>query len=149
MATGGLRFAGEEGVISVLNTTTGDQQMPDINIESATVTLALELTMKQFIGDLGPTFREFYNGYELELKLQPNDPAQLVAFMNAVIAKAQGLINDEFAVSFKAVSPDRGAFRVTCRDLHWDSLPLDLPSRTDFLTLTLKAKGNVCKFQTV
>ena len=68
-----------------------------------------------------------------------------MTFINLLAAKAQNANQDEFAASVKFVSPDKGAFRIVFRDMHFDGLPLDLSSGTDFAELEISASGKIFK----
>lgn len=144
---GKQRFAGQEGSVTVVDSTTGDALLADISVESFNVHLPFDVTKKDFIGEVGPDFREFSDGYEVELKVEHNDAAQTVDFINAIVAKARSESLDEFAASLKYVSPDGGAFRVILQDIHWEGPPLELAGRKEFLASTLKGKGKVFKVQ--
>ena len=145
-----LRYAGQDAVVACMNSTTGDQMLPDMNIESISFSFPFELTKKEFIGENGPTFREFADGWEAEIKFEPNDPDQVVAWANALKAKAESASSDEFFIPLRFNSPDTGSFRVVLKDAHFE-LGLDgqLGGRTDFLTSTIKAKGKTYKINTV
>ena len=136
------RFTGQQGSLVLQDITTGDAILPDVHIESWTFAVEIELTEKAFIGEVGPTFREFAKGYSLELKVEYNDAAQVVAWINAMQARLSGASSDEIASSLKYTSRDGQAFRVTCRDLHIESNPFELGGQTEFLSGTIKFKGN-------
>ena len=145
-----LRFAGQEAVLSLINSTTGDALIPDVGVESSKVSFPLVLTKKDFFGELGPDFREFGDGFEVSFKFEHVDADSAVSMLNQILAKAQGASVDEFALSMKYVSPDGGAFRVVLLDLHFENVgDLDLGGRTDFLMSELKAKGKKFKIKKV
>jgi len=141
------RFAGQEGSLVLLDVTTNDAILPDVYIESWTFEPQVELTEKKFIGEIGPHYREFANGYSLEVKVQFNDAAQSVAWLNLMKARLEGASNDEFAAGLKYTALDLSAFRVTCRDLHLESDPMEFAGQTDFLQSTIKFKGTQYKVE--
>jgi hypothetical protein len=143
------RFAGQEGALSLLNSTTGDQLMPDLAFESVEVSFPFEVVTKQYIGETGPDHREFSNGYEIKVKFAPTNADQLATIANAMIAKAQGKSNDEFMAQFKAASPDGGTLLITCRDIRWEGLPLNLAGRLEFLMGDLNGKGKKSKIESI
>jgi hypothetical protein len=145
----GFRLAGQEGALSLLNTTTQDELLPALNLLSIKANFPFELVKREYIGETGPDYREFGDGYELEVEAEPDDADQIAAYLNAITAKAQGKSQDEFAAQMRLASPDGGTLQVTFRDIHWEGLPLDLGSRTDFLKLSLKGKGKVFKVQVI
>ena len=141
------RFAGQESKLALVNSTTQDPILPDIAVVSMTGTLKNELVKRNFLGETGPDHREFADGYELEIEVEITDAAQIVTFINAMQAKAKGKSNDQFSASTKYVSPDGGSFRLVFPDLRWDSTPMNMGGRTDFLKTTLKASGKTWKAQ--
>jgi hypothetical protein len=143
------RFAGQEGALSILNSTTGDQLMPDLAFESCSVKFPFEVVTKQYIGEIGPDHREFSNGFEISVKFAPTSADQLATLLNLMLAKAQGKSNDEFLAQFKAISPDGGTLLITCRDIRWEGLPLDLAGRLDFLMGELNGKGKKAKVESI
>lgn len=145
----GLRYAGQEGSLTLINSTTQDQLLPTINLESTSFGFPFELTKKQFIGKTGPTYREFADGWELEFKFEPDNADEIVAYANAVKAKAEGASTDEFAFQVRFASPDGPTLQITFRDGHFEGLPFELGGRTEFLTGTHKVKGEVYKIQTI
>jgi hypothetical protein len=145
----GLRYAGAEGSLVLMNSTTGDELMAGMPLASIKWSFPLELVKKQYIGDIGPTYREFSDGYELEAEVEPDDAEKFVAIINAVKAKAEGASSDEFAAQAKYASPSGSTFQVTFRDLHWEGIPGDMGGRTEFLKTTFKAKGKVYKVQVI
>lgn len=144
----GMRYAGAEGGVTLINAD-GDELMPGMPVSSVKWSFPLELTKKQYIGDTGPTFREFSDGYELEVECDPDNADDFVAMINAVKDKADGANSDEFAAQAKYASPSGSTFQVTFRDLHWEGIPGDMGGRTDFLKTTFKAKGKVYKVQVI
>ena len=140
-----LRFAGQEAALTVVNSTTNDQLCPDIFLESSTVTLKIDLVQKQYMGEIGPEYREFADGAEVELKLEHTDAQQSVALLNAIVARAQGKSTDEISVAMKYVSLDAGSFRV----IRFSDIPLDLSGRKEFLMSTLKASCKTFKIAVV
>lgn len=144
-----LRFAGQEGALLFVDATSGDQLIADADVENIRITLLMELTMKQFIGEVSADYREFSNGAEVSFKFEHTDAGQTVDMVNQIVARAQGASSDEFDLSAKYVSPDGGGFRVILRDLKFEDIPLDLPARTDFLNTEMKAKCKVFKVQKV
>jgi hypothetical protein len=144
-----LRYSGQEGAISIIDSTTQDALIPDVNIESFSFSFPYELVKKEFIGELGPDYREFADGYEFGCKAEINNAAQFVTFVNLLKAKAEGKSADEFAAQIRMAGPDASTLQITFRDIHWEGLPFDLGSRTDFLTLDLKGKGKSYKVQIV
>lgn len=145
----GLRYAGQEGSLTLINSTTQEQLLPTINLESTSFGFPFELTKKQFIGKTGPTYREFADGWELEFKFEPDNADEIVAYANAVKAKAEGASTDEFAFQVRFASPDGPTLQITFRDGHFEGLPFELGGRTEFLTGTHKVKGEVYKIQTI
>jgi hypothetical protein len=145
----GLRYAGQEGALVLINSTTQEQKLPSMAIESTSFGFPFELTKKQFIGELGPDYREFADGYELEFKFEPTDADEVVDYVNAIKAKAEGRSTDEFAAQLRYASPDGSTLQITFRDLHWEGLPFEQASRTDFLTGTHRCKGKVYKIQVI
>ncbi len=141
------RFSGngEECSLSVLNSTTKDPICADAGLEKLTFTIPFELTKKQFIGDVGPTYREFGDGYEITFTIEHTQADQVVTLINALSARAQGSSSDEFAAGCTFKSADGGSFRLSFYDLHFEGIPLDLSGRTEFLTTELKAKGKTFK----
>lgn len=146
MASDG-RFAGQQGSLVLLDSTSNDAILPDVNVESWTFEPQIELTEKAFVGEVGPVFREFSKGYSLELKVEYNDAAQAVAWINLMKARLEGASSDEFAAGLKYTSLAGDAFRVTCRDLHIESNPFELGGQMDFLSGTVKFKGNQYKVE--
>lgn len=146
---GALRYAGQEGSLTLINSTTQEQQLPSLNLESCSFGFPFELTKKQFIGEIGPVYREFADGYEAEFKFEPSDADEIVAYVNAVKAKAEGASTDEFAIQMRFASPDGPTLQVTFRDAHFEGLPFELGGRTEFLTGTHKVKGKTYKIQTI
>lgn len=145
-----LRYAGQDASASCVNSTTGDQLLPDMNIESIRFGFPFELTKKEFIGETGPTFREFADGWEAEIKFEPNDSGQIVAWANALKAKAESASADEFFLALRFNSPDAGSFRIVLQDAHFEAGPEgDIGSRTEFLASTIKAKGKSYKIAEV
>lgn len=144
-----MRFAGQENALTLVNSTTNDQLIPDMNLESCTVTLKFDLVQKQYMGEIGPDYREFADGAEVEFKFAHNDALQSVTLLNALLARAQGKSTDEFAIASKYVSPDAGSFRVILRDLHFSDIPLDLSGRKEFLMSTIKASCKIVKIAQV
>jgi hypothetical protein len=145
----GLRYAGQEGSLTLINTTTQDQLLPSIGLESTSFSFPFELTQKQFIGEIGPDYREFANGWELEFKFEPTAAEEIVAYVNAIKAKAEGTSTDEFAVQLRFASPDGSTLQVTFRDGHFEGLPFELGGRTEFLTGTHRMKGKFYKIQVI
>ena len=144
-----LRFAGQETALSLIDSTTGDALLADMAMENVKITFPFELTKMEFLGELGPDYREFGDGAEVTFKFMHTDAAQTVTACNAMIAKAQGKSNDEFALGTTFTSPDRGAFRVVLRDLHFEGVPLDMSGRTEFLESEITAKCKTFKIATV
>jgi hypothetical protein len=148
----GLRYAGQEGTLTLLDATTQEELLASIGLESIMFAFPMELTETQFLGDNeGPEFREFPMGYELEFKFQPNDAAQLVAYANLIRDRAQGKpdSNHIFAAQVRFASPDGPTLQVTFADLHWEGLPFDMGGRTNFLTGTHRCKGKKYKIQVI
>lgn len=141
------RFAGREGVIVLLNSTTGDGILPDVNVESWTIEPLVELTEHAFTGEIGPHFRPFSKGYSLKVKVQYNNVAQFVAFYNLMKARLEGANSDEFAAGLKCRSDLGEAMRFTCRDLQPESLPAELGGQTEFLSGDLSFKGRDYKVE--
>src|SRR5260221_7404752 len=100
-----LRLAGQEASVAIINVSTGDQAMPDVLSEKWSFSILSDIVQKLFIGDIGPQFRSFSNGYEGTISLQYNSAEQMVAFYNAIIAKNAGSINDIFSVSGRVNPP--------------------------------------------
>lgn len=144
----GLRYAGAEAGLTLINGD-GDEMMAGMPLASLKWSFPLELTKKQYIGDIGPTFREFSDGYELEAEVEPDNADDFVAIINAVKAKAEGANDGEFAANAKYASPSGSTFQVTFYDLHWEGIPGDMGGRTDFLKTTFKAKGKKYKVQVI
>ena len=142
------RFAGQESTLSVLDVTTGDVLIGDIALESSVVTFPFDLVKKQYMGEIGPTYRAFHDGWEAEIKVSPNDVGQIVSLANLLIAKASGASQDEIAISMKYISPI-GAFQVVLRDAASEGLPLDMGGGHDFLMTSLKFKGKIYKIAKV
>lgn len=134
------RFAGQEGKLSVIDSTTGDEVMPDLAFESVSIGTSFEIVTKQYIGETGPDHREFANGGDIKIKFAPTSAEKLATLANLMIAKAEGKSNDEFMAQFTASSPDGGTLLATCRDIHWEGLPLDLAGRLEFLMGDLNGK---------
>lgn len=145
----GLRFAGQEGSLTLINATTQEQLLPTLNLESVTFGLPFELTKKQFIGRTGPVYREFADGWELEYKFEPDQAEEIVAYVNAAKAKAEGKSTDEFAYQVRFASPDGATLQITFRDGHFEGLPFEMGGRTEFLTGTHRSKGDVYKIQVI
>lgn len=145
----GLRYAGQEGSLTLINSTTQEQLLPTVNLESTNFGFPFELTKKQFMGDIGPTYREFADGWELEFKFEPDNADEIVAYANVVKAKAEGKSTDEFAFQVRFACPDGPTLQVTFRDGHFEGLPFEMGGRTDFLTGTHKVKGKTYKIQTI
>lgn len=135
------RFAGREGSLVLLNSTTGDSILGDVNIESWTVDPLVELTEHMFCGEIGPHHRAFSKGYSLKLKVQFNDVAQAVAFYSLMKARLDGANQDEFAAGLKYRNDLGQAFRITCRDMQPESLPAEVGGQTEFLSGDLSFKG--------
>lgn len=146
----GMRFAGQEEVLSLINSTTGDPMLPDVGVEQSKVGFPLVLVKKDFLGEIGPDYREFGDGYEVSFKFQHSDADSAVSYLNQVLAKAQGASVDEFALSMKFVSPVGGTFRVVLLDLHFENVgDLDMGSRTNLMDSEMKAKGKKFKIKKV
>jgi hypothetical protein len=145
----GLRYAGQEAALTLINTSTQDQLLPSIGLESTSFAFPFELTQKQFIGEIGPDYREFANGWEVEFKFEPTIAEEIVAYVNAVKRKAEGASNEEFAVQLRFASPDGSTLQITLRDGHFEGLPFDLGGRTEFLTGTHRMKGKFYKIQVI
>lgn len=145
----GLRYAGQEGSLTLINTTTQEQLLPTIGLESSSFGFPFELTKKQFIGELGPDYREFADGWELEFKFEPTNAEEIVAYVNVVKAKAEGKSTDEFAVQIRFASPDGPTLQITFRDGHFEGLPFEQAGRTEFLTGTHRMKGKTYKIQII
>lgn len=141
------RFAGQESKLAIVNSTTQDPIMPDIATVSMNAMLKQELVKRDFIGETGPDYREFADGYDIEIEVELTNAAQIVTFINAMQAKAKGLSNDQFGGSMKYSSPDGGSFRLVFPDIRWDTTPLNLGGRKDFLKTTLKGSGKTWKAQ--
>ena len=141
------RFAGQEAKLAIVNSTTQDPQCPDVALVSVNVTLKNELVKRDFVGETGPDYREFADGYDVEAEVELTNAAQIVTFVNALQAKAKGKSTDQFQIATKYVSPDGGSFRVVLPDVRWDSVPLNLGGRKDFLKTTLKGSGKTWKAQ--
>ena len=141
------RFAGQESKLAIVNSTTQDPIMPDIAAISMNAMLKQELVKRDFLGETGPDYREFADGFDIEIEVELTSAAQIVAFVNAMQAKAKGKSNDQFASSMKYVSPDGGSFRLAFPDVRWDTTPLNLGGRKDFLKTTLKGSGKTWKAQ--
>lgn len=145
----GLRFAGQEAVLSFVDTTTGDAILPDIAIASIDFDFPFELTKKEYIGEIGPDFREFADGWTAAIKFDPNNAAQFVTYVGLLKAKAEGASTDEFAIQLKFTAPDAGAFNIQLRDAHFENGGGgSLSGRTDFLASGIKAKGKTYKIAT-
>lgn len=143
----GLRFSGQEGSLYLLNATTGDALLEGIPIASIKGNLPFELVKKDYIGEKGPTFREFADGYEIEADLEPDDVGKLVTYINLLKAKAEGDSSTEFAVQMRVSAPDNATFQVTFFDTHFEGIPLELGGRKELLKTTLKGKGSKYKVQ--
>lgn len=143
------RLAGQEGALTLINSTTQEQMMPSLFLESVTVTFPFEVVTKQFIGETGPTHRAFGNGYEVEFKIEHDNAAEVVAMANAILAKVQGLSTDEFALQTRYRNADGDVLQITLRDLVFEGIPFELGGRTDFLTSSIKAKGKTFKIQAI
>ncbi len=141
------RFAGQEATLSIVNTTTGDPLIADVLLESATVTLPFDVVKKQYMGEIGPRYRMFADGWEADIKVAPTSAPQMVELANLLVAKASGLIQDEIALQMKYVSPT-GAFRIVLRDGACDGIPLDTGGGHEFLESGLKWKGQQFKIAT-
>lgn len=142
---GEARFAGQEGSFTLLNSTTGEQLLPDMHIESISASFLKEMVIKRYIGQIGPEVRSFDDGYELGVKFDPHNAITLVAFVTLCQAKAQGKINDEFAAQMKLVSPTGGTCRIVYRDVHWDSSPISLGGQHELLNKEIKGRGRTFK----
>jgi hypothetical protein len=145
----GLRYAGQEGSLVLINSTSQDQLLPTIGLESTSFGFPFELTKKQFIGQIGPDYREFADGWELEFKFEPANAEEVVAYVNAIKAKAEGKSVDEFAAQLLFASPDGPTLQITFRDGHFEGLPFELSGRTEFLTGTHRMKGKIYKIQII
>lgn len=147
----GLRYSGQPGEssLTLINTTTQEQLLPSMALESVTVTLPLELVEKNYIGEVGPDFREFGKGYEVEFKMAHTDAGETVALVNAIKAKAEGKSVEEFALQTRYFSPGGATYQITLRDLHFEGIPFELGGRTDFLMSTIKAKGKNYKVNVI
>lgn len=144
-----LRYTGENGEITLLNSTTGEQLLPSMAIESFDFNFPFDLVQKDFIGNNGPTFREFADGYEFNFKLQPNNGAEVVDYVNALKAKAEGTSADEFAAQVRLKSPGLPTIQVTFRDMHFSGNPFSVGGRKEFLTLDQKTKGTNYKIAVI
>ena len=145
----GLRYAGQEGTLTLINSTTQEQLLPSLNLESCSFGFPFELTKKQFMGEIGPTYREFADGWELEYKFELDQADQVVAYVNAIKAKAEGKSTDKFAFQVRFASPDGPTLQITFRDGHFEGLPFEMGGRTEFLTSTHRAKGAPYKIQVI
>lgn len=145
----GLRYAGQEGSLTLINATTQEQLLPSIGLESTSFGFPFELTKKQFIGRTGPDYREFADGWELEFKFEPQQADELVDYVLAVKAKAKGETTTEFAVQLRFASPDGPTLQITLRDGHFEGLPFELSGRSEFLTGTHRMKGDEYKIQII
>ena len=145
----GLRFAGQEGALTLLNSTTQDELLPAAPLLSVKVNLPFELVKREFIGEKGPDYREFADGYEIEVEFEPDSADLIAAYANAILAKARGESSDQFAAQFRVAAIDDATLQITCLDIHWEGVPFDLGGRTEFLKSSLKGKGKTCKVQVV
>jgi hypothetical protein len=145
----GLRFAGQDASITLANLTTGAQVVPDIPIEKSTITFNMVVNKKEFLGEIGPDYREFTDGVTIDLSVEPNDAGQIVDLVSQIQAKAQGASTDQFAYSAQFTSPDGGVFRVVVPDIHWDTFALEMAGRTELASTTLKAMAKTFKIQKV
>lgn len=144
-----LRYAGQEGALTLINATTQEQLLPSIGLESTSFGFPFELTKKQFIGQIGPDYREFADGWETEFKFEPQQADEVVAYVNVAKAKAEGKSTDEFALQLRFASPDGPTLQITLRDGHFEGLPFELAGRTEFLTGTHRMKGKTYKIQII
>lgn len=136
--SGGLRFAGQEGGLTCVNSTTKEEQIPSINVESISTTIDLEKVKKQFIGRTGPAYRTFADGASFEFKIEHTDAEETAAYLNAMKAKHEGKSNDEFALQWRVESVDGGTLQITLFDLAFDPFDLTLGGRTSVLESTIK-----------
>lgn len=137
----GLRYAGQDGTLVLLNTTTQAQLLPGLNIASINFGFPFELLKKTYIGQIGPQYREFDDGYELEWKFDVHDAGLLVAYANAVKGKARGESNLEFAAMIRYVALDAPTLQVVFRDMHWEGLPFESGGQRELLSATHRTKG--------
>lgn len=142
-----LRFSGQETAIVLLNSTTGDQLLPDILAKDLNFSIKTEEKTDSYLGQVGPTIDTFYDGYEFTLNHDPRSAVTLVEFMNIIIAKLQRQILDEFAVRAKFGSPDAGNFAVTFVDVKWSSPSFTMGGQKDLLAKSIKGMGNKLTFQ--
>jgi hypothetical protein len=136
------RTSGQEASFTVLDATTGVQQIPDALIESFSFTSLAEEVKKKYLGQVGPTIRTFYDGYELSFKFDPNNAASIVAFVSLVVAKQKGQIADEFAFSAKFGSPTGGKWRIRFLDVQFGGQSFSLAGQHELLGADIKGTGN-------
>lgn len=135
------RYDGQNTSLAWFNTTTKEEQIPDMKWEKCKVSFPFKLADHRFIGQLGPEFREFYDGAEAEVEFQPHVGLDYVSVHNAIKAKSQGKSNDEFSIAFELTSPDDQTIRVILLDVHFEeNLPLDLGGQQEFVTSSIKVK---------
>lgn len=139
------RYTGLGGSLVFVNESTDEPVLPAIDIESWNFEPLFEMVESDFISETSTRFRSFHKGFGLKLKTQPNQADQIVSFMALVKAKGEGAITDVISAGLNYTSSLGGDFRISCRDLEFESGPLDLGKRTQFLGIDLAFKGSIWK----
>jgi hypothetical protein len=143
------RFAGQEGQLVMVNAATNEEIGAGFALEGVSLKLPFEVVKKRYFGELGPDFRAFGDGWEVEGQLVPRGAAAVVAFANLLVAKAQGLINDEMRIALKFRAPDGEAFRFVGKDAIPAGLPFDISAALEFMKLPMTWQGKLGKFEEV
>lgn len=137
---GNTRFAGQEGVVALVNSTSQEALLADVGVKSWNFGAPFSITEEEFIGETGPKLREFADAITLELEVSWAGAEQTANYLAAMLAKARGASTDEFQAALKYRSLTGGTFRIVLRDLHSEGVPIDTRGRKEFTNGTLRFK---------
>lgn len=133
------RIKGQEVTVAF---TTPEGDFTDFtDVLSATITLENEILEESYLGEVSNRYDDIYNGVSgsVEMHLENN---QFVTFMNLVQDRSErrAPAAGQFNVSMTFALPNGERARVTCEDVFWGPIPVEVGGRADYVKLSLEFK---------
>ncbi len=139
----GNRIRGAETAVYIIST--GHTQSL-ASIKSFDVAASLKILEEKYVGQTTNQFDDILDGFSGKIELQLDTPAAF-DFMNSLALRAQRrvplfTVNIATVFNFPLQSPAGGRRRVMFPDVYFDDFPINVPSRTDYVNVTLTWKGS-------
>jgi hypothetical protein len=139
MAQAQPRIKGQEVSIQVLMNNVVQQSLVDI--KSFDSSELLTILTEEYLGETTARYDEIYKGYSFRLEANI-ETRNYLDFRAAIVNKARRRIAGiRVNIGVTLVFPNGPRVRVLLKDVHFGEMPLNVPGRSEYVTVQLQGNG--------